>query len=76
MSTNSDTYMWYMFAYCSNLTTIYVGDGWSGNFNQGKNMFFMCSNLKGDIAFDSSYIGPTYATYEGGYLTYKKCEWL
>ena len=34
-------------------------------------MFYNCTKLKGDIAYNSSYTDKTYAKTSGGYLTYK-----
>lgn len=61
-----------MFQNCSNLTTIYVSDLWSTDaVTSSGNMFYGCTKLKGDIAFNSSKVDKTYAKTSGGYLTYK-----
>lgn len=62
-----------MFGGCSELATIYASEFWNiGAETLTLGMFRDCNNLKGDIAFDSSYpIDKTYAKTSGGYLTYK-----
>ena len=66
------TDMSYMFWECSALTTIYAGDGWNTDgVVFGDFMFYKCTNLKGDIPYNSQYFNKTYAKTSGGYLTYK-----
>ena len=61
-----------MFYYCSALTTIYASSNWSTDAcTKSANMFLNCTNLQGDISYNSSYINKTYAKTNGGYLTYK-----
>ena len=70
--TSKVTNMSYMFAYCTSLETIHVGNGWSTvAVTSSNNMFSGCTNLQGAIAYDSTKIDATYANYETGYLTYK-----
>ena len=70
--TSNVTKMNYLFASCSNLTTIYASDKWNTEMVTGSYyMFNSCAKLKGDIAFNSNYTNKTYATTKGGYLTYK-----
>ena len=62
-----------MFGYCTNLETIYAGDGWNTNaVTNSNNMFRGCTSLHGDIAYNASYVDKTYAKTSGGYLTYKQ----
>jgi len=70
-NTSSVTNMYCMFYNCSNLSTIYVGDGWStASVTNGTLMFGSCTNLPG---FDSGKTSHEMAklTTDGGYLTYK-----
>ena len=61
-----------MFYSCSGLTIIYVSERWStAAVTNSTGMFNNCTSLVGDIPFDSSATDATYATYTGGYLTYK-----
>ena len=70
--TSSVINMGYMFYKCSALTTIYASSLWStAKVTNSSNMFNSCTNLVGDIPFNSSYIDKTYARTSGGYLTYK-----
>ena len=70
--TSKVTDMSYMFGRCSSLTTIYVSELWTtAAVTNSTNMFDSCTNLVGAIPYDSSNINVTYATYDGGYLTYK-----
>lgn len=72
-NTSNVTNMNRMFLNCTKLTTIYVSDHWSIEaITDSVNMFDSCRSLVGDIPYDSNYEGSTYATYTGGYLTYKK----
>ena len=61
--------MEYMFSVCSNLRTVYVGNGWSTTAvtNSG-NMFYNCSSLVGGqgTTYDANYIDKTYAHIDGG----------
>ena len=71
-NTSNVTSMWLMFNSCSNLTTIYASDKWNTDKVSSSNyMFTGCTKLKGDIAFNSSYVNKTYATIHNGYLTAK-----
>ena len=70
--TSNVTNMSNMFGYCIGLATIYASDKWNTDkVSSSTDMFSSCTKLKGDIAFDSSYIDKTYAKTSGGYLTYK-----
>lgn len=72
LNTEKIATMDYMFYDCSSLKTIYVGDGWSTDaVTSSELMFGGCTNLAGDIPYDSSVVDATYAKYEGGYLTHK-----
>ena len=71
-NTTNVTNMSNMFYQCSSLTTIYASSLWSTTtVTSSSNMFYRCSKLKGDIAFNSSYVDKAYAKTNGGYLTYK-----
>ena len=80
--TDNVTNMSYMFYYCSELTTIYVSDGWSTEkVTNGGSMFTDCAKLVGGqgTAWDSNYTDHTYACIDGGavapgYLTYKAAQ--
>ena len=64
--------MYYMFRFCTALTTIYASSKWStSNVANSSSMFDGCTKLKGDIAFDPNYNDKTYAKVSGGYLTFK-----
>ena len=70
--TSNVTNMSNMFGSCIGLATIYASDKWNTDkVSSSTGMFSSCTKLKGDIAFDSSYIDKTYAKTSGGYLTYK-----
>ena len=70
--TSSVTDMSLMFDGCSALTTIYAGDGWNTDaVTDSDDMFSECVNLKGDIAYNSSYTDKKYAKTSGGYLSLK-----
>ena len=70
--TSNVTNMNWMFGGCSGLTTIYAGDAWNTDKVTGSiYMFYNCTNLRGDIAYNSKYADKTYAKTSGGYLTYK-----
>ena len=61
--------MMYMFASSDLLKTIYVGKGWSTvNVTNGKDMFFMCTNLVGGAGttFDAEHVDHAYAHIDGG----------
>ena len=61
-----------MFCYCGYLETIYVSDKWTmAAVTSSSYMFGECISLRGDIPYDAAKTDATYATYEGGYLTYK-----
>ena len=71
-NTSKVTTMAYMFSGCSELTTIYVGDGWDvSNVTNSNRMFNQCYKLVGDITYDETITDITYATKTGGYMTYK-----
>ena len=71
-NTSNVTSMMLMFNSCSNLTTIYASDKWNTDkVSRSNYMFTGCTKLKGDIAFNSSYVNKTYATIYNGYLTAK-----
>ena len=71
--TSKVTNMSYMLHTCENLKKIYVGDNWTTeNVSEDTEMFKDCYNLSGDIPYNAEYIDKTYATYIGGYLTYKQ----
>ena len=66
------TNMTYMFYACDKLKTIYAGEHWNTDKVTNSNgMFFNCTVLQGDIAYNSQYFDKTYAKTSGGYLTYK-----
>lgn len=68
--TSKVTNMYAMFNSCSRLTTIYASDKWNTDkVTDSSNMFYNCTKLKGNIAFNSSYVDKTYAKIAGGYLT-------
>ena len=70
--TSNVTNMYEMFYKCNNLVTIYASDKWNTNkVTDSTEMFYNCTRLKGDIAFNSSYVNKTYATIHNGYLTAK-----
>lgn len=61
--------MSFMFSYCTNLTTIYVGDGWSTSaVTQSLEMFIKSPNLKGGqgTTYDANHIDAAYAHIDGG----------
>ena len=68
-----------MFSGCSELTTIYVGDGWTtANLTESSDVFKDCINLKGGAGtiYDAGHVDYTYAHIDGGtdnpgYFTYK-----
>ena len=69
-----------MFWKCSELQTIYVGDGWSTAAVTGSSrMFEDCTKLKGGqgTTYNANHVDKTYAHIDGGpsnpgYFTYKK----
>lgn len=70
--TSNVIYMGSLFYNCTKLTTIYVSECWSTEkVTTSDIMFSNCTLLVGDIAYNSSYADKTYATYTGGYLTYR-----
>ena len=77
-NTSNVTIMWLMFGSCTNLKTIYVGDGWStANVTESANMFEGCTSLVGEsgTTYDSSHTDAEYARVDmgssPGYFTYK-----
>ncbi len=63
------TDMSYMFSQCSNLSTIYVGSGWStAAVTASSNMFFDCESLVGGqgTTYDGTHNDATYAHIDGG----------
>ena len=68
--THNVTDMSYMFSYCSEMQTIYVGDGWStAAVTYSDVMFYNCINLvggKGTTYSDSNPLDKTYAHVDGG----------
>ena len=65
-----------MFAGCSSLVTITVGDGWTtSKVTSSDNMFYDCGSLKGGngTSYNASYTDKTYARIDGkegpGYFT-------
>ena len=71
-------YSGYMFNSCSNLKTIYVGDGWTNSkMNSSGHMFYGCKALVGGTGtkYNANYIDKTRAyAGKGGYLTYKNAN--
>jgi len=68
-NTSKVTLMNWMFIYCNNLQTIYVGDGWStAAVENSDNMFRGCINLVGGqgTIFDENHVDATYAHIDGG----------
>jgi hypothetical protein len=58
-----------MFVGCTNLRTIYVGNGWSTAAATGsEQMFYNCSNLVGGqgTTYDANHIDKAYAHIDGG----------
>ena len=58
-----------MFYYCSNLQTIYVGNGWStAAVTNSTNMFTNCTSLVGGqgTTYDANHIDKAYAHIDGG----------
>ena len=71
-NTTNVTNMNGMFANCSKLVTIYASDKWNTDkVDNSIYMFSSCTNLRGDISFNTFYVDKTYAKTSGGYLTYK-----
>ena len=67
--THNVTDMYNMFYNCSNLSTIYVGDGWdTSNVQDGRFMFADCVNLVGGqgTTYDQNHTGKEYAHIDGG----------
>lgn len=75
----SHSYYKGMFEDCTNLKTIYVGDGWNtDNVTLSESMFLNCTNLVGGAGtvYDSNHVDKEYARIDGGvsnpgYLTRK-----
>ena len=68
-NTEKVTNMSLMFAYSNELTTIYVGSGWStDNVTESGMMFTNCTNLVGEqgTTFNASYVTAAYAHIDGG----------
>ena len=58
-----------MFFYCTNLTTIYAGTGWSTNaVTSSSDMFQNCTKIRGSkgTTYDTSHLDATYAHIDGG----------
>ena len=71
-NTTNVTNMNGMFSGCSKLVTIYASDKWNTDkVDNSIYMFSSCTNLRGDISFNTFYVDKTYAKTSGGYLTYK-----
>ena len=74
--------MSFMFSYCSNLTTIYVGRGWStAAVTESLEMFISNPNLRGSqgTTYDANHVDKAYAHVDGGpsnpgYLTAKSTD--
>lgn len=63
------TVMSFMFSYCPNLTTIYVGSGWSTKaVAESLEMFINSPNLRGcqGTTYDANHIDVAYAHIDGG----------
>lgn len=70
--TSNVTDMSNMFNGCKNLATIYASQLWDiTSVASSGNMFSNCTALVGDIPYNSTVKDATYATTDGGYLTYK-----
>ena len=68
-NTSKVTKMAGMFWGCSDLQTIYVGDGWNTEaVTKGESMFYDCSSLVGGkgTKYDESHQDMTYAHIDGG----------
>ena len=68
-NTSNVEYMDYMFAYCTNLTTIYVGTGWTtANVSSSNSMFYASTNLVGGqgTTYDTNHVDAAYAHIDGG----------
>ena len=68
-NTNGVTITNSMFHNCSNLATIYVGEGWSTeSVTNSRYMFENCTNLVGGkgTTYDADHIDATYAHIDGG----------
>lgn len=54
--------------YCSNLETIYVGDGWTTKYTEDDDLFDGCTKLKGDhgTVYNAQNINIDYAKLDGG----------
>lgn len=61
--------MSFMFSYCPNLTTIYVGSGWSTQaVTESLEMFINSPNIRGSkgTTYDANHIDKAYAHIDGG----------
>ena len=68
-NTSKVTNMSYMFNGCTNLRTIYVGNGWSTAAVTGSTeMFYNCTSLVGGqgTTYDANHVDKTYAHIDGG----------
>ena len=68
-NTSKVTNMGWMFNKCSNLRTVYVGNGWStAAVTASTAMFYDCTSLVGGqgTTFNANYIDKTYAHIDGG----------
>ena len=62
-----------MFLQCRKLQTIYANESFVVKEDaKCDDMFYLCSDLYGDIAFDENHTDKTYAKLEGGYFTHKE----
>ena len=64
-----EKHMDYMFSDCTNLKTIYVGNGWStAEVMLSASMFGNCTSLKGGkgTTYDANHVDATYARVDGG----------
>jgi surface protein len=64
-----EKHMDYMFSDCTNLKTIYVGNGWStAEVMESASMFENCTSLKGGkgTTYDANHVDATYARVDGG----------
>ena len=62
-------YMDSMFDGCSNLSTIYGGDGWTTDaLKSSTNMFYNCTSIRGGMGttYDANHVDAAYAHIDGG----------
>jgi hypothetical protein len=59
------------FSGCTELTTIYCNDTWTGDNGISASMFGNCSKLKGAVAYDPAKTNAAMANPETGYFTKK-----